>query len=80
MRNRICRWLRPNTSKLIIKVKLKKHSYHIKVQLRSPGADLDIGSSFIIKAVSVDQDQALQIADILYPTFEVQNVEIENSL
>ena len=61
-------------------MKLKKHNYHIKVQLKSPGAGLDISSSFIIKAVSVNQDQALQIADILYPTFEVQNVEIENSL
>jgi hypothetical protein len=61
-------------------MKLKKHNYHIKVRLRSFGADMDIYSTFIIKAVKVDHYQAMKIANILYPEFIIKNVEVKNSL
>ena len=64
-------------------MKLKSHNYHIAVRLKTPNpecpdANFDIWSSFMIKAVSVNPEQAMKIAAILFPSYKVKCVKFKN--
>jgi len=56
-------------------MKLKTYDYTISVKMNPPNSSLEIWSTMIIKAISVNRDQALKVAQILYPDYTVLDVK-----
>lgn len=56
----------------------KKHEYNIEVLFDK--GELDMRSIFIIKAVPVTEQQALEIAKILYKNEKIKSVNIESKV
>lgn len=63
-------------------MKFKRYHYDITVSGIPQGTSIDsdviIVSGFILKAVSVNEEQAKKISEILYPDINIINVKIEN--
>lgn len=55
---------------------LKTHNYEIEVTKWQSEGDITIKSTFIIKAVPVNEEQAMEIARILYPDYQILKVKI----
>lgn len=56
-------------------MKLKTHNYTITVTYTPSNSAVSIKSVIIIKAISVNRQQALKIARILFPNTKVSNVQ-----
>lgn len=61
-------------------MKFKRYKYSITAVHKFDGEGLDAEkrAGFIIQAVPVNEEQALQIAKILYPKMKVDYIEIKN--
>ena len=61
-------------------MKFKKYKYYITAVHKFVGDGLDgeERTGFIIQAVPVNEEQALQICKILYPRMKVDYIEIKN--
>jgi len=56
-------------------MKLKTHDYKIDIKMTPKKSTLELGTVIIIKAVAVNQEQALKIAEILYPDYIILGVK-----